>query len=93
MEDGYEKASWEVKAYEQLTVPAGTFDCFRVDGVLWGNQTRPPLVPAREHYEVTYWYCPAVKWIARKTTHGSLDADYSPSQDDESVLTSYKVSE
>jgi hypothetical protein len=52
--DGYETSSWEVKAYEKITVPAGTYDCFRVEGVVWGTMPIPPYTPLFSHEEVTY---------------------------------------
>ena len=63
--DGIESATWQVKAYEKVTVPAGTFDCFRVEGVIWQSRTYMMYSPSQIHEDVTYWYCPAVKWAAR----------------------------
>jgi hypothetical protein len=87
LNDGYEKASWEVKAYEKLTVPAGTFDCFRVEGVVWRTQSQGVYTPSHFHQDMTYWYCPKVKWVAKWKAHsGGTFAAY---VDGESVLTSY----
>lgn len=53
-------ATWEVKAFEKIAVPAGDFDCFRVSGVTWwasgtlGGQTT-----------TTYWYCPSIRGVAK----------------------------
>ena len=49
-------------AYEPVTVPAGTFDCFHVEGQ-WENSTKSYTDRAREQY----WYCPAIKFIAKST--------------------------
>lgn len=56
-----EKGDAKVVAYESVTVPAGTFDCFRVD------------VEASFSYKLyqqrnswSRWYCPAVKWTAKE---------------------------
>ena len=46
--------SAEVKAYEQVTVPAGTFWAYRIEVV---NQRAGVPLPAYE----TYWYAPEVK--------------------------------
>jgi hypothetical protein len=54
-----EKASWEVVAFERISVPAGTFDCFRVFGdIRWINGAEPGY--ARK----TYWYCPSIRGVA-----------------------------
>ena len=90
--DGVESASWHVKAYEKLTVPAGTFDCFRVEGVIWQSRTYMMYGPSRSQEDVTYWYCPAVKWAARWKSHRAA-SQYAPFIDSESVLTSFSVDE
>jgi len=68
-DEGFEKATWEVKAYEKVTVPAGTFDCFRVEGVIWQSQSDRIYARREGHQDFTYWYCPTVKWIARAKSH------------------------
>jgi hypothetical protein len=45
-----------------VTVPAGTFDCFRVEGQ-WENSTKSYSGRAREQC----WYCPAIKFFAKFT--------------------------
>jgi len=88
---GNENSSWEVKAYEKITVPAGTFDCFRVEGVIWRVSTNAMTL----HPEIgvaqidnTYWYCPEVKGVAKWKTHSQAHK-YAPFIDKESVLTSF----
>jgi len=56
------RGGYKVVAYEPVTVPAGTFDCFRVEGE-WENSSRSYTGKAREQY----WYCPAIKFIAKST--------------------------
>jgi len=85
---GHETASWNIKAHESVTVPAGTFDCFRVDGVVWQTRSYAMYGPTTSHEDVTYWYCPEIKWAAkwksrRRASPGSADID------SESVLTSF----
>src|SRR5258706_7291636 len=46
------RGSYKAVAYEPLTVPAGTFDCFRVEGQ-WGNSNKSRSGRAREQY----WHC------------------------------------
>ena len=89
--NGNENSSWVVKAYEKVTVPAGTFDCFRVEGVTWRVWTNamtlhPELLVAQ--IDTTFWYCPEVKWAAKWKTHSQANK-LSPFIDGESVLTSF----
>jgi hypothetical protein len=56
------RGSYKVVAYEPVTVPAGTFDCFRVEGQ-WENSSRSYTGKAREQY----WYCPAIRFIAKSS--------------------------
>jgi hypothetical protein len=66
--NGQEQSSWEVKSYEKITVPAGTFDCFKVSGQAfrsWESTTSVTKGYSRGYNMLTYWYCPAIKWAAR----------------------------
>ena len=56
------RGSYKVVAYEPVTVPAGTFDCFRVEGQ-WENSNKSYTGRALEKY----WYCPRVKFIAKSS--------------------------
>jgi hypothetical protein len=91
---GYGRSRWEVKSYEKLTVPAGTFDCFRVEGTIWRNTLSAHAqggVPYQvANVQVTYWYCPEVKWIAKYATReqASLSVPYIAG---ESVLIRYSL--
>ena len=59
-EEVLEQATLEVVAFEKVTVPAGTFDCFRVvDAFYWLNKA------STGHGFKTLWYCPRVGGIAR----------------------------
>jgi hypothetical protein len=56
-----ENGEAKVVTYESITVPAGKFDCYRVDAkstaaVRAYNATR----------QWSRWYCPAIKWIAKE---------------------------
>ena len=88
--DGYETSSWEVKGYEKITVPAGTYDCFRVEGVVWGTLAIPPYGPLTSHQAFTYWYCPAIKWAARFKEHRQAN-QYANYVDATSELTAFSV--
>jgi hypothetical protein len=56
-----EKGNAKVVAYESVTVPAGTFDCFRVDVEASFSDK---LYQQRNSW--SRWYCPAVKWTAKE---------------------------
>jgi len=82
-----QRGSYKVVAYEPLTVPAGTFDCFKVDGKADAAYKASYQQQVRE----TYWYCPKVNGIAklqRETTTTSRDSP-SSREKTESVLTRY----
>ena len=57
-EDGKAK----VVALESLTVPAGTFQCYRVEA-----ETSLNNKAYKETRVWVRWYCPDVKWIAKET--------------------------
>lgn len=64
MWNGNEQSSWKVEAYEKITVPAGTFDCFRVEGEAWATWASGMMLVQsynRRHTLTTYWYCPEVQ--------------------------------
>jgi hypothetical protein len=52
---------FRVVAYEPLTVPAGTFDCFRVEG----ESTITYKASFSREIKETYWYCPKVASFAK----------------------------
>ena len=62
---GSEQATWKVAAYEKVTVPAGTFDCFRVEGETFRSRESPNPKYSKGSTTATYWYCPSVKWAAK----------------------------
>jgi len=56
-----ERGSAKIVDYERITVPAGTFECFRVDA--------EAVVTYRAYSEQrswNRWYCPEIKWIAKE---------------------------
>jgi len=60
-----EKATWEVQGFEKVSVPAGTFECFRVVGKIWF------LNAANVGYaDRIYWYCPSIRGIAKLQGRG-----------------------
>lgn len=53
--------SVRVVAYERITVPAGTFQCYRVEA-----ETSGVSYPTTTYTTRIRWYCPAIKWIAKE---------------------------
>jgi hypothetical protein len=51
----------KVVAFETITVPAGTFQCYRIEAEAWTTNRS-----ARERRSWKRWYCPDVKWIAKE---------------------------
>jgi hypothetical protein len=86
-----ERGRAKVAAYESITVPAGTFSCFRVEGE--GGWTYKTLVEQRQWIR---WYCPMVKWMAKEIllvyvfnpSNGGPNTTISTSE-----LTAFNVSE
>lgn len=50
----------EVMAYERIALPAGTYECFRLEG-----ESRYDEKYYGETWYMTRWYCPAVKYLAK----------------------------
>ena len=48
-----------VKAYERITVPAGSFDAFRIESTITSARETNPTLYA------TYWYAPAAKAVIK----------------------------
>jgi len=85
----------KVVAFETITVPAGTFGCFRLEGEsMWtsGTYLGHPNWSYNERWRMTRWYCPDVKYVAKMdiqidrfgTTTGALHSAL------HSELVSYK---
>ena len=51
----------EVVGFERITVPAGAFDCFRIE---IRNSGTSQMGTTDTH--LTQWHCPLVKWLARE---------------------------
>jgi hypothetical protein len=55
------RGNYKVAAFEPVTVPAGTFDCFHVEGE-W--QTSGQYFQSRG--TDIYWYCPKINFVAKR---------------------------
>jgi len=66
--ENQEQGSGKVLAFESLTVPAGTFDCFRHEVDAWLN-----IKAYSEHRVYRRWYCPMLKWIAKEIVETQIN--------------------
>ena len=82
-----QRGSYKVVAFEPLTVPAGTFDCFKVEGKAEAAYKASYQQQVRE----TYWYCPKVNGVAKLSRETATTSRDSPSSREkvEQVLTKY----
>ena len=51
----------EVVAFETITVPAGTYECFRLEG-----ENRYDEKYYGERWYLTRWYCPIIRYVAKQ---------------------------
>jgi len=61
----------KVVAYESITVPAGTFQCFRIEGESYWAAAIDATLPDymfTEKWRITNWYCPEVRFIGKSHT-------------------------
>ena len=70
--DGYLSADCEVKGIESVTVPAGTFDAFRVDcdGTWQRVFDITPTTGDKGRFEESLWYSPTVGHYVKFTYIG-----------------------
>ncbi len=64
---GYDEVTYKVVGQEKITVPAGTFDAVRVEGVgFWHNETPSTWSSQRDDkIAITLWFAPEVKTYVR----------------------------
>jgi len=62
-----QRGHYKVIALEAITVPAGTFQCFRIEGEnFWlSGYAYSSDYHYVERWRITNWYCPNVKYIAK----------------------------
>ena len=58
--------TYKVAAFEAVTVPAGTFDCFRVEGEWQANVSG---YVGRGSDKI--WYCPKINFIAKRSSEST----------------------
>lgn len=62
------RGHFKVAAWEAVTVPAGSFECFRVEGE-WQTTGRYVNIRGRD----TYWYCPKLNFFAKRQSEFTTD--------------------
>ena len=82
-----QRGGFKVVAHEPLTVPAGTFDCYKVEG----KSEAAYKASFQQQLKETYWYCPKVNGIAKMLRETSTTARDTPSSREktEQVLVRY----
>lgn len=58
-------------ALETVTVPAGTFECIRVD-----SESSYAAIKQTTYSKVSRWYCPQIKWIAKEVVDRLLTSNW-----------------
>ena len=81
-----ERGSAKVVAFETITVPAGAFQCYRVEA-----QTSLTNKTYNETRSWVRWYCPAVKWIAKEIVETRTFNPANPAATGTTVQTSELV--
>jgi hypothetical protein len=71
--------TWEVKAYESVQVPAGTYQAFRI--VYLASYVGDPLrrgggIPGRQSWTLVSWYAPEARQIVKSETSGLRGVDF-----------------
>lgn len=65
------RGSSKVVSYEKVSVPAGTFDCFRVES----RTTNANQLGSNDIRRIR-WYCPEIKWIAKEQYESQTTKKY-----------------
>ena len=71
--------TWEVKAYESVQVPAGTYQAFRIVYLAeypGGSLRRAGAIPGRQSWSLVTWYAPDAKQIVKAEGGGIQGVDF-----------------
>jgi hypothetical protein len=74
-----EDGQFKVVAIESITIPAGTYDCFRIEGrTHWLGHagTHAPEGAYAEWSRVTHWYCPDFRYFAKRRIERNTRSAY-----------------
>lgn len=64
-----QRGQFRVAAYERITVPAGSYDCFRIEGEIHWTSNYDATTPEyndRERSQQINWYCPEVGYLGKQ---------------------------
>ena len=78
---------YRVVALESLTVPAGSFDCYRVEG----ESTIAYKAAFNREIKETYWYCPKVASFAKMTRDTTTLSRDTPSSRESTEIVLVKL--
>jgi hypothetical protein len=81
-----ENGKAKVVAIESITVPAGTFQCYRIEA----NSSQGGKQDSTQRSWVR-WYCPEVKWMAKEIVETIVFSRSNPSANGTTVETSELV--
>jgi hypothetical protein len=86
--------TWEVKAYESVQVPAGTYQAFRIQYLAeyQGDITRRGVaIPGRQSWTLTTWYAPEAQQFVKAEGVGLRGVDFQLVASDKSAPTPLQV--
>ena len=72
----------KVVGIERLSVPAGIFECFKVEAVATFGVGRSYTAFER----ITRWHCPDIKWIAKESYSRTTQSAYNPAENSTRVV-------
>jgi hypothetical protein len=81
-----ETVKGKVVAYEPVTVPAGTFQCYRIEAT-----TALTNGDYKENRGWTRWYCPEIKWYAKERIDTTIVSPGKPQSSGTKVLAAELV--
>ncbi len=68
---GERSGAYKVAAHEAVTVPAGTFDCFRVEGEWQSN-----FMNFKGRGSEKIWYCPKINFVAKRSSESIAEPQH-----------------
>jgi uncharacterized caspase-like protein len=86
--------TWEVKAYESVQVPAGTYQAFRIQYLAeyQGDTSRRGVaLPGRQSWTLTTWYAPEAQQFVKAEGVGLRGADFQLVASDKSAPVPLQV--
>jgi len=88
------RLTWEVKAYESVQVPAGTYQAFRIVYLAeyqGDSLRRAGAIPGRQSWSLVTWYAPEAKQIVKAEGVGVQGVDFQLVASDRSAAAPLQV--